>query len=493
MSQVPARIEDYAMIGDCATAALVSKDGSIDWLCLPRFDSPACFAALLGGPANGRWQIRPSNENADVSRQYLADTLILETLFETPDGAVKLVDFMPLRNERPALVRLVQGIRGTVEMRMELILRFDFGQSVPWVTRMEDGALRAVAGPNMVFMRTPVEFAGEDHTTTAKFTVNAGDSVPFVLSYAPSHLPAPKETDALQALESTKDFWKEWTGRCKYDGEYQEAVKRSLITLKALTYGPTGGITAAPTTSLPESLGGVRNWDYRFCWLRDASFTLRALMRYGYYEEAGAWQNWLVRAVAGSAEQAQIMYGLGGERLLTEWEVKWLPGYEGAKPVRIGNAAAEQFQLDVYGEMGSAMRHAREGNLPRNDPGIDLEWELLGHLEKVWREPDEGIWEVRGGRQQFTHSKVMAWVAFDSAIKSCEQFGLQVPWTAGGPSARKYTMMFAKKGSTRESGASCKATAARIWTPACFESRKYGFSRRRIRACKERSERSKSA
>ncbi len=424
---MPSRIEDYALIGDCETAALVAKDGSIDWLCLPRFDSPACFAALLGAPEHGRWQIAPADGTATISRQYLPDTLILETKFETPEGTAKLVDFMPLREKGPVLVRIVQGIRGSVEMQMELTLRFDYGQSVPWVTRMEDGSLRAIAGPDMVLMRTPAAFAGADHTTVAKFTVKEGQAVPFVLSHGPSHLPPPEETDPTPALESTKKFWTEWTSRCKCQTGYQDAVKRSLITLKALTYWPTGGITAAPTTSLPERLGGVRNWDYRFCWLRDASFTLRALIRYGYYEEAGDWQNWLVRAVAGSAEQAQIMYGLAGERLLREWELPWLPGYECSKPVRIGNAASEQFQIDVYGELASALRHAREGNLPRNDAGIDLQWELLGHLEKVWREPDEGIWEVRGGPQQFTHSKVMAWLAFDSAIKSCEQFGLQGP------------------------------------------------------------------
>jgi len=424
---MPSRIEDYAMIGDCQTAALVAKDGSLDWLCLPRFDSPACFAALLGTAEHGRWLIAPTNGAAKVSRQYLPDTLILETQFETPEGTAKLIDFMPLREKGPVLVRIVQGIRGSVEMRMELTLRFDYGQSVPWVTRMEDGSLRAIAGPNMVLMRTPVEFADEDLKTFAKFTVKAGQSVPFVLSYTPSHLPPPEEIDPLRALESTKKFWAEWTSRCQCQVEHQDAVKRSLITLKALTYWPTGGITAAATTSLPECLGGVRNWDYRYCWLRDASFTLRSLLRYGYYEEAGQWQDWLVRAVAGSAEQAQIMYGLAGERLLMEWELPWLPGYEGAKPVRVGNAASEQFQLDVYGELAGALHHAREGNLPRNDAGIDLEWELLAHLEKVWREPDEGIWEVRGGRQQFTHSKVMAWAAFNFAIKSCEQFGLKGP------------------------------------------------------------------
>ena len=424
---MPSRIEDYAMIGDCETAALVAKDGSIDWLCLPRFDSPACFAALLGTPEHGRWLIAPANGSSNISRQYLPDTLILETQFEAQDGTAKLVDFMPLREKGPVLARIVKGIRGSVEMRMELTLRFDYGQSVPWVTRMEDGSLRAIAGPNMVLMRTPAEFAGEDRKTVAKFTVREGQAVPFVLSYGPAHLPPPEGIDPLRALESTKEFWIEWTSRCKCQTGYQDAVKRSLITLKALTYLPTGGITAAATTSLPECLGGVRNWDYRYCWLRDASFTLRSLVRYGYYEEAGAWQDWLLCAVAGSAEQAQIMYGLAGERLLTEWELPWLPGYEGAKPVRVGNAASEQFQLDVFGELAGALHHAREGNLPRNEPGIDLEWELIGHLEKVWREPDEGIWEVRGGSQQFTHSKVMAWAAFNFAIKSCEQFGLQGP------------------------------------------------------------------
>ena len=424
---MPLRIEEYALIGDCQTAALVGRDGSIDWLCWPRFDSGACFAALLGEPEHGRWLIAPSGDVRKTARHYRGSTLVLETDFETAEGLVTVVDFMPLRGRHHDLVRLVCGRRGRVQMKMELTLRFDYGRSVPWVTRLEDGTLRAIAGPNMAVLRTPISLTGQDLKTVAEFTVGEGERIPFVLSYRPSHKELPKGVDTDAALTLTEKFWLDWIARCTYKGPWQDAVERSLITLKALTFRSTGGIIASPTTSLPEQLGGTRNWDYRFCWLRDASLALLILMDCGYYEEAADWQNWLLRAVAGSPDQVQIMYGLAGERQLTEWELSWLPGYGGAKPVRVGNAASDQLQLDIYGEVASALHHAREGKLSRNEPSVQLEWTLLEHLEKIWREPDEGIWEVRGPRQHFTHSKVMAWVAFDRAVKSCEQFGLKGP------------------------------------------------------------------
>ena len=427
IARMPSRIEDYAMIGDCESAALVSRDGSIDWLCWPRFDSGACFAALLGSPEHGRWLIAPAISAKQITRRYRPDTLILETQFETEGGAVTLTDFMPLRDKNPRLVRILRGVRGQVAMRMELTLRFEYGESVPWVTRMSDGSLRAISGPDMVTLCTPAPLRGQDLKTVAEFTVNEGETVPFVLSYGASHLAAPKRVDPAKALAGAEAFWCQWSGQCTYHGPWEDAAKRSLITLKALTYWPTGGIVAAPTTSLPESIGGQRNWDYRVCWLRDASFTLWVLMYAGYFEEASAWQNWLLRAVAGSPAQVQIMYGLAGERNLREWELHRLPGYEASKPVRIGNAAAEQLQLDIYGEVASVMHYARSGKLRKNRPSIKLEWALLEHLEKIWQDPDEGIWEVRGPRRQFTHSKVMCWFAFDSAIKSCERFGIKAP------------------------------------------------------------------
>ena len=424
---MPLRIEDYALIGDCETASLVGRDGSIDWLCWPRFDSGACFAALLGGPEHGHWVIAPAGEVKRNKRRYQKHTLILETDFETAEGAVTIIDFMPIRERHRDLIRIVCGRRGQVPMKMELTLRFDYGRSVPWVTSLDDDTLRAVAGPNMVSLRTPVPLKGEDLKTVSEFTVNEGQRIPFALSYRASHKKLPEPLDIESALQKTEKFWQDWISRCTYNGPWKESVERSLITLKALTYHPTGGIIAAPTTSLPEQLGGKRNWDYRYCWLRDATLTLLMLMDCGYYDEAADWQNWLVRAVAGSPDQVQIIYGLAGERQLTEWEVDWLPGYEGAKPVRVGNAAADQFQLDIYGEVASALHHAREGKLPRNEPGIELEKTLLDHLEKICQKPDKGIWEVRGPEQQFTHSKVMAWLAFDRAVKSCERFGVRGP------------------------------------------------------------------
>jgi GH15 family glucan-1,4-alpha-glucosidase len=424
---MPLRIEDYALIGDCETAALVGRDGSIDWLCMPRFDSDACFAALLGEPRHGRWLLAPRHENARVSRRYRGHTLILETRFETADGVATIVDFMPLRDEAADIVRLVKGERGRVTMGMELVIRFGYGAIVPWVSRHEDGTLRAIAGPDMLVLRTSVPHHGENMKTVAEFTVTEGETVSFVLTHCPSHLSPPRAIDAQAALETTEAFWARWARRCRATGPWTEAVVRSLITLKALTNRPTGGIVAAPTTSLPEQLGGVRNWDYRFCWLRDATLTLLALMDAGYYDEAVSWRDWLLRAVAGSPEQLQIIYGIAGERRLSEWEVSWLPGYDGARPVRVGNAAYGQRQLDVYGELMDVLHQARRGGLAASGSGWALQRAMLAHLEEIWREPDEGIWESRGRREQLTHSKAMAWLAFDRMIKSAEAFELPGP------------------------------------------------------------------
>lgn len=424
----PAAIEDYALIGDCTTAALVSRGGAIDWLCWPRFDSGACFAALLGTPDNGSWRIAPADPEAQVHRSYRNGTVILETVFTTAAGEVDVIDFMPVGHANSAVVRIVRGRRGRVEMRMRMALRFDYGAAVPWVTRLADGSgIVAVAGPDMAVLRTPVHLQLAGLTTTASFAVEAGVSIPFVLTHAPSHLKPPKPLDVLVALAETESFWTRWSRRGTYHGPYEQAVQRSLITLKALTYHPTGGIVAAPTTSLPEQLGGNRNWDYRYCWLRDATLTLLAFMQAGYFEEAQAWRDWLQRSVAGSPEQIQIMYGLAGERRLAEWEVPWLPGYQGAAPVRVGNAASAQLQLDVYGEVMDALFQARAGGLATPPESWDLQQALVQRLEEVWQLPDEGIWEVRGGPQHFTFSKVMAWVTLDRAIRDAEGFGLPGP------------------------------------------------------------------
>ncbi|MGJ5206339.1 glycoside hydrolase family 15 protein [Bradyrhizobium sp. HKCCYLR20261] len=422
------RIEDYALIGDCETAALVSRNGSIDWLCWPAFDSDACFAALLGDHRNGRWLIEPRGEVTTTSRRYRGDSLILETRFETATGTVELIDFMPPRGSASDVVRLVRGISGKVPMRMDLIIRFGFGVEIPWVRRSEDrSALLAVCGPDMAVLHTPVATHGEDMTTIAEFEVTAGETAPFVLTYGPSHLPVPNAIDYEQALRDTEAFWSEWSQRCTFQGDHRDLVMRSLITLKALTYGPSGGIVAAPTTSLPEKLGGRRNWDYRFCWLRDATFTLLALMNSGYTEEALAWHNWLLRAAAGAPAHMQIMYGIMGQRRLTEWEAEWLPGYEGSQPVRIGNAAHAQLQLDVYGELIDAFHQARMTKLKLNDGTWALERAVVDHLTDVWDQPDHGIWERRGDGRHYVFSKVMTWVAFDRAIKSAERFGLKAP------------------------------------------------------------------
>ncbi len=421
------RIEDYAMLGDCETSALVARNGSVDWLCWPRFDSGACFAALLGEPKNGRWLVEPVRPLGAPTRRYRENTLILETEIETEEGAVTLIEFMPPRRTVSDLVRIVVGKRGTVAMRTELIIRFDYGSLVPWVTTREDGTLSAIAGPDMIVLRTQVPLRGEDRKTVGEFTVSAGETVPFVLTYGPSHLEPPAPIDPIAALADTEAFWTVWSSKFHGAGEWSAPVMRSLITLKALTYQPTGGIVAAPTTSLPELLGGTRNWDYRYCWLRDSTFTLLALMNSGYYEEAKDWRAWLLRAVAGDPSQIQIMYGIAGERRLTEWEIPWLDGYEGAKPIRIGNGASEQLQLDIYGEAMDAMHQARLGNIAADGSGLAVQLAILRHLEMIWQLPDSGIWEVRGGPQHFTYSKVMAWVAFDRAVKMIEEFDHEGP------------------------------------------------------------------
>jgi GH15 family glucan-1,4-alpha-glucosidase len=424
---VASLIEDYALIGDMQTAALVSREGSIDWLCLPRFDSDACFAALLGDEHNGHWRVCPTvsegpvTRRGEVTRQYQGDSLILETTWHTFSGVVKVTDFMPPRGQdAPVLVRLIEGVEGTVEMESVLRLRFGYGKVIPWVQR-HGTEIRAFAGPDSVCYTSPVHSVGQNMTHQATFDVKAGDRVPFVLSWRPSHLPSEVCMDGDIALGMTRSFWADWAAGCTYHGPYRDAVMRSLITLKALTYEPTGGIVAAATTSLPEDIGGVRNWDYRYCWLRDATSTLEALLRTGYTTEATSWRQWLARAIAGDAQDVQIMYGVAGERRLAEWEVSWLSGYERSAPVRIGNAAVEQRQLDVYGEVIDALTLGREAGLNYDKHTWSLQRQLLDFLEKHWHEPDEGIWEVRGPRRHFVHSKVMAWVAFDRAVHLVEQ------------------------------------------------------------------------
>ena len=423
---MPSRIEDYALIGDLQTAALVARDGSIDWLCFPRFDSEACFAALLGTPGHGRWLLTPKGDIQNVRRRYREGTLVLETTYATEHGSATLIDCMPMRYHAPALVRMVRGEQGQVPMHFELAIRFDYGSIIPWVRRSGRG-IRAIAGPNSLLLDSEVELHGEDFTTVADFTVAQGQEVAFVLCWYPSYQEPPPETDPRQAIQETQRWWEEWSNRCSYHGPWREQVLRSLITLKALTYEPTGGIVAAATTSLPEQLGGVRNWDYRYCWLRDATFTLYALTEAGYLEEARAWRQWLLRAVAGEPAKLQILYGLDGRRRLNEWEVDWLPGYEESRPVRVGNAASGQFQLDVYGEILDAMHQARLAGLEPEEAGLRLSQALLDFLETAWDKPDDGIWEVRGPRRLFTHSRMMAWVAVDRAIKSVERFGREGP------------------------------------------------------------------
>jgi GH15 family glucan-1,4-alpha-glucosidase len=410
------------MIGDCQSAALVGRNGSIDWLCWPRFDSDPCFAALLGTPENGRWLLAPV-EPAKVSRRYRPDTLILETRFETASGSVLVTDFMPPRGDAADLIRVVTGERGEVRMRTELVIRFGFGANVPWVTRVAPNTWHAIAGPDMVILVTDAPLHGEDSHSVADFVIRAGERETFTMMYSRSHLPSPHPPDIDHALRDTEEFWRSWIARSTFTGRWADPVRRSLITLRALVYQPTGGIVAAPTTSLPECIGGERNWDYRYCWLRDATLTLLAFMDAGFFDEAAAWRDWLVRAVAGSPRQMQIMYGLAGERRLSEWEVPWLQGYENSRPVRVGNAAHSQLQLDVYGELMDAMHQARNAGLETLERAWAIQLELLQYLEDLWRQPDYGIWEIRGRAQHFTHSKVMCWVAFDRAIKDAEHYG----------------------------------------------------------------------
>jgi GH15 family glucan-1,4-alpha-glucosidase len=420
------RIEDYAVIGDLQTCALVARDGSIDWLCVPRFDSPACFASLLGTSDHGRWKLAPAEEVTSVERRYRGDTLILETTFHTASGSVRVVDFMPLRSDAIDLVRMVEGVTGRVPMRMEFAIRFDYGSIVPWVRAIEHG-IRAVAGPDTVYLRSEVSLHGEGFTTVAAFDITAGEVKAFDLTWTESHDPHPQREDPRVMLRETERYWHEWSSRCTYEGPWREVVMRSLITLKALTYSPTGGIVAAATTSLPEHIGGVRNWDYRLCWLRDATFAIYALLGGGYVDEAIAWREWLIRAAAGLPEELQIMYSIRGERHLTELEIDWLPGYEDSKPVRVGNAAFKQYQLDVYGEVMDVLHLTRRLGLPPSEDAWRVQCALMRFLENGWKEPDEGIWEVRGPRRHFTHSKVMAWVAFDRSIADAEKFGLPGP------------------------------------------------------------------
>lgn len=475
------RIEDYALIGDLQTAALVGMNGSIDWLCLPRFDSAACFASLLGNKENGHWLLAPRGVSRCTSRRYVGDSLVLQTLWETRGGTVRVTDFMPQRDIAPDVVRIVEGVSGSVEMSATLRLRFDYGSIVPWVRRT-DGQRVAVAGPDSVWLRSVararpaggepapnekplVKTWGQEFSTCSSFTVGAGEQVAFVLTWHPSHLPRPDLVDPFDALEHSLADWEAWAARCTYRGPYREAVLRSLLTLKALTHAPTGGIVAAPTTSLPEELGGVRNWDYRYCWLRDSALVLNALLSAGYVDEAEAWRDWLLRAVAGDPADLQIMYGVGGERRLPETRLPWLSGYGGARPVRIGNGAVEQLQLDVYGEVIDSLHVARGVGLTGRPHAWDLQLALLGFLESKWREPDEGLWEVRGPRQHFTHSKVMAWVAADRAVKTwrptrrCAAMS-----TSGGRCATRCTGRCARRATTRSVTPSRRRTTPRSWT-----------------------------
>lgn len=423
---MPLPIEDYALIGDCHTAALIGIDGSMDWLCFPRFDSGACFAALLGGPEQGRWLLAPAGKVKSVQRRYRRDSLILETDFHTSRGSVRVIDFMPVSDDRWDVVRIVQGLSGTVALRMELVVRFDYGSIVPWVRRSGD-LLLITAGPDTLELASSVAVEGENMRTVAEFSVRKGRQESFVLNYRPSHFATRPGIEAGKSLKNTAAKWHKWSSRCRYKGRWRESVLRSLITLKALTYWPSGGLVAAATTSLPERPGGVRNWDYRYCWLRDATFTLNALLLAGFKEEATAWREWLLRAAAGSPGDLQIVYGVTGVRRLDEVELPWLPGYEGSKPVRIGNAASSQFQLDVYGEVMDCLHLARAADMEPHPDAWNVQIALLKFLETHWDRPDEGLWEIRGPPQHFTHSKIMAWVAFDRAIKDAEMEGLEGP------------------------------------------------------------------
>jgi GH15 family glucan-1,4-alpha-glucosidase len=419
-------IEDYALIGNLRTAALVGRDGSIDWLCVPRFDDAACFCALMGNSEHGRWLIAPASEARRTRRRYRGDTLILETLFESKSGSARVIDFMPVWGDRTDVVRIVEGVRGRVPMRMELVFRFGYGNVIPWVRRV-DGSLLATAGPYSAHVRSDVETHGEDFRTIAQFTVAAGERVPFVITFFPSHMAAPLPIDPYAAYEATERYWEKWCGQCAYEGRWRDEVIRSLITLKSLSHLPTGGIVAAPTTSLPERIGGPRNWDYRYCWVRDSTYTLYALLLAGYREEAEAWRDWLLRSAAGRPEDLQTLYGVDGDRVRAEFVLPWLPGYAHSKPVRIGNAASLQTQLDVYGELIDALCLARSAGLERSQDAWRFEVEILNFLERCWTEPDHGIWETRGEKRHFTHSKVMVWAAFDRAIQDAVKYDLRAP------------------------------------------------------------------
>jgi GH15 family glucan-1,4-alpha-glucosidase len=420
------RIDDYAMLGDLHTAALVSRSGAVDWMCVPRFDSHSVFAALLGDDEDGTWRVAPAGADECTRRRYREDSLILETEWETASGAVRVIDFMPPRGAAPDIVRIVEGLAGSVDMMSDLRIRFDYGRTVPWVRRIDD-ALYAVAGPDSLTLRSPLRHHGRGFASVAEFRVAAGDRVPFVLTWHPSYEPRPEPVDAEQALDDTVQMWAEWISHCTYKGEWHEAVHGSLVVLKALTYAPTGGMVAAPTTSLPEMPGGVRNWDYRYCWLRDTTFTLQTLLINGYRDEAAAFRDWLLRAVAGDPKEMQIMYGLAGERRVPEYEADWLEGFGGAKPVRIGNAAVDQFQLDVYGEVTDALYLARRAGIPADRHAWAVQRRLLDYLEGHWQEPDAGIWEVRGDGAEFVHSKVMVWVSADRAVRAIQEMNFDGP------------------------------------------------------------------
>jgi GH15 family glucan-1,4-alpha-glucosidase len=471
-----ALIEDYAIIGDTQTVALVNRQGSIDWLCLPRFDSPACFAKLLGDDDNGEWSLAPVGAERCRSRRYVDGSLILETTWDLEGGSVTVTDYMPPRDRAVDVVRIVEGVSGRVDMRSELRLRFDYGHVVPWVRRVED-QLVGVAGPDAVYLRSDVPHHGEDLSSVAEFAVEAGQRVSFVLTWHPSYEPPPTPVDPERSLASTREYWDRWCNRCVAEGEYSDAVTRSLLTLKALTYSPTGGLVAAPTTSLPEELGGVRNWDYRYCWLRDATLTLESMMHSGFTQEAIAWADWLLRAIAGTARDLQIMYGVAGERRLMEYAAEWLSGYEGAAPVRIGNAAADQLQLDVYGEVMGALALARRMHIPGSMDSWPLQRALTEHLEVIWKEPDEGLWEVRGPRQQFTHSKVMCWVAFDRAAAGVERFGLPGPGKRWRAIADEIHREVCEHGYDEERGAFVQAFGSKALDAAVLVMPRVGFLR----------------
>lgn len=467
-------LEDYALIGDTHTAALVSKNGSIDWLCLPRFDSPACFSALLGDESNGFWKISPKSKDVTIKRRYRGNSLILETEYETHSGIVRVIDFMAIRDKHPEVVRLVEGVKGRVQMQMELVVRMDYGSQIPWVKSV-DGSLNMIAGPDGLSLWSYVETEGKDKKTFAHFSISEGQYRPFELVWYPSYEAPPRPLDARFAVEDTQKWWEDWAKKSEYKGEYKDQVMRSLLTLKALTYKPTGGIVAAPTTSLPEQLGGVRNWDYRYCWLRDATFTLLSFISAGYDEEASAWREWLLRAVAGDPEEMQIMYGVGGERSLREYEIEWLGGYESSKPVRIGNAAYDQFQLDVYGEVIDAIFQARRTNMAPDPSAWELEKTIIGFLETAWQQPDNGIWEVRGSRKHFTHSKVMAWVAFDRAIQSVEKFGLDGPIDKWKKIRQQIHDQVCEKGFDKERGTFTQYYGSKSLDSACLMIPLVGF------------------